>query len=38
VELSEVDDHLPAGHPRVSPEARRTQLAARRRAVLARYQ
>jgi hypothetical protein len=38
VPLADVGDHLPADHPRVSPDARRTQLAARRRAVLARYQ
>ena len=38
VPLADVGAHLPADHPRVSPEERRTQLAARRRAVLARYQ
>ena len=38
VVLADVGDHLTADHPRVGPEERRTQLAARRRAVLARYQ
>jgi hypothetical protein len=38
VALSDVGTHLPADHPRVSPEERRTERAARRRAVLARYQ
>jgi hypothetical protein len=38
VPLAEVDSVLPDDHPRVSAEARREQLARRRRAVLARYQ
>ena len=38
VKLSAVTDHLPSDHPAVTPEARVEQLAARRRAVLARYQ
>ena len=38
VKLSAVTDHLPRDHPAVTPEARVEQLAARRRAVLARYQ
>jgi hypothetical protein len=33
-----VGDHLPADHPSVTSEDRVEQVAARRRAVLARYQ
>ncbi|HET9558358.1 MAG TPA: DUF1214 domain-containing protein [Actinomycetota bacterium] len=38
VKLSLATDHLPRDHPAVTPEARVEQLAARRRAILARYQ
>ena len=36
--VADVRQHLPAGHPVVTPAERIEQLAARRRAVLARYQ